>query len=79
MTQVPSLTFSPDRLSITLSLAIRSSGFVKTAGEKLRTQGRKKMPNWFDEHLIVTGLSDRQNELIREIIIDKLIEGEEDA
>lgn len=41
--------------------------------------GETKMSNWFDEHLIVTGLSDRQNELIREAIIDKLIEGEEDA
>jgi hypothetical protein len=37
------------------------------------------MPDWFDEHLIVIGLSDEENDLVKNIIIDKLLEGEEDA
>lgn len=37
------------------------------------------MPDWFDKHLIVTGLSDEQNELLKNTIIEKLIEGEENA
>jgi hypothetical protein len=32
------------------------------------------MSNWFDEHLIVTGLSEEKNELLREAIIGKVIE-----
>lgn len=32
------------------------------------------MTNWFDEHLIVTGLSESQNEALREAIIGKVIE-----
>lgn len=34
------------------------------------------MSDWFDEHLIVTSLSDSENELLRAVIIDKLLEGE---
>jgi len=34
------------------------------------------MPDWFEDHLIVTGLSDEQNEVLREAIIEKLVEGE---
>jgi uncharacterized membrane-anchored protein len=37
------------------------------------------MPNWFEDHLIVTGLSDEQNELVKNTIIEKLVEGEKDA
>jgi hypothetical protein len=37
------------------------------------------MPSWFDDHLIVTGLSDEQNELVKNTIIEKLVEGEKDA
>lgn len=41
------------------------------------------MTNWFDEHLIVTGFSDSQNEALRQTIIGKVIEkvteGEKDA
>jgi hypothetical protein len=36
------------------------------------------MSNWFDDHLIVTGLSDEQNELLREVIIEKILEGEDE-
>jgi hypothetical protein len=32
------------------------------------------MANWFDEHLIVTGLSEEKNELLRDAIIGKVIE-----
>jgi hypothetical protein len=32
------------------------------------------MTNWFDEHLIVTGLSEDKNELLRDAIIGKVIE-----
>jgi hypothetical protein len=45
--------------------------------------GVRKMTNWFDEHLIVTGFSDSQNEALRQTIIGKVIEkvteGEKDA
>jgi uncharacterized membrane-anchored protein len=41
--------------------------------------GETKMTNWFEDHLIVTGLSDEQNELVRNTIIEKLVEGEKDA
>jgi uncharacterized membrane-anchored protein len=37
------------------------------------------MPNWFEDHLIVTGLSDEENELVKNTIIEKLVEGEKDA
>jgi ribosomal silencing factor RsfS len=36
--------------------------------------GVRKMTNWFDEHLIVTGLSESQNEALREAIIGEVIE-----
>lgn len=36
------------------------------------------MPDWFDDHLIVTGLSDEQNELLRDVIIKKVSEGEQE-
>jgi hypothetical protein len=37
------------------------------------------MADWFEDHLIVTGLSDEQNDLLREVLLEKILEGEEDA